>query len=255
MQKETFTIRNDDTIPFNFKGGIISSGITINSSNCTGTLEPSKSCQVTVGYQPSYSESVETLELFTDHPKLPKLITTFKYRGVDKANSSVRNAVPLADVNVYTTKDAWTAENRELQSADLGTSSGLSELFLTDLPKGKLTMELKVMSDGLDYLFILVNGEIYDHTNQLLDYKEIQIDLYKASNTITFAYLKYPLSSGIYSAQAFVRNINMSVSTDNTGDAGNTGNDVNEKSSSGGSLSIGLLMLLATGSFVRRKKR
>ncbi|MGI9948543.1 trypsin-like serine protease [Vibrio hyugaensis] len=255
VQQETFTIRNDDTTPFNFNGGMISSGITINESTCTGTLKPSQSCQVTVGYQPSYSESVETLELFTDHPKLSKLTTTFKYRGVDKANSSVRNAVPLADVNVYTTEDAWTAENGELQSADLGTSSGVSELFLTDLPKGKLTMELKVMSDGLDYLFILVNGEIYDHTNQLLDYKEIQIDLYKASNTITFAYLKHPLSSGIYSAQAFVRNINMSVSTDNTGDAGNTGNDVNAKSSSGGSLSIGLLMLLAAGSFVRRKKR
>ncbi|MDW2114573.1 GlyGly-CTERM sorting domain-containing protein [Vibrio sp. 1731] len=44
----------------------------------------------------------------------------------------------------------------------------------------------------------------------------------------------------------------MSVSTDNTGDAGN---DVNKKSSSGGSLSIGLLVLMAAGSFVRRKKR
>ncbi|MFB1067874.1 trypsin-like serine protease [Vibrio diabolicus] len=252
VQKETFTIRNDDTIPFNIYGiyeNTISNGSTIEKSTCNGPLKPSQSCQVTVGYQPSYSGSVETLELYTDHPKLPKLTTTFKYRGVDKANSSVRNAVPLAYVNVYTSEYAWKAENGELQSADMGTSSGISELFLTDLPKGKLTMELKVMSDGLDHLFILVNGEIYDHTNQLLDYKEFQIDLYKASNTITFAYLKHPLSSGIYSAQAFVRNINMSVSSDNTSES-----SVTKTSSSGGSLSISLLMLLAAGPFLRRKK-
>ncbi|HCG7087729.1 TPA: serine protease [Vibrio parahaemolyticus] len=252
VQKETFTIRNDDTIPFNIYGiyeNTISNGSTIEKSTCNGPLKPSQSCQVTVGYQPSYSGSVETLELYTDHPKLPKLTTTFKYRGVDKANSSVRNAVPLADVNVYTSEYAWKAENGELQSADMGTSSGISELFLTDLPKGKLTMELKVMSDGLDYLFILVNGEIYDHTNQLLDYKEIQIDLYKASNTITFAYLKQPFSSGIYNAQAYIRNIKMSVSSDNTSES-----SVTKTSSSGGSFSISLLMLLAAGPFLRRKK-
>ncbi|MED5503462.1 MAG: GlyGly-CTERM sorting domain-containing protein, partial [Pseudomonadota bacterium] len=150
---------------------------------------------------------------------------------------------------------AWTAENGELQSADMGAYPGVSELVLTDLPKGKLTMDLKVMSDGFDYLLILVNGELYDSTNQLLDYKQIQIDLYKASNTITFEYVNHPFSSGIYSAQAFVRNINMSVSTDNTGDTGNTGTNFNKKSSSGGSLSIGLLVLMAAGSFVRRKKR
>ena len=254
-QQETFTIRNDDTIPFNIYQSTISYGSTIEKSTCTGTLKPSQSCQITVGYQPSYSESETTIELFTDHPKLSRLTTTFEYSGVDKASRSVRNAIPLADANVYTGQNAWTAENGELQSADMGAYPGVSELVLTDLPKGKLTMDLKVMSDGFDYLLILVNGEIYDSTNQLLDYKEIQIDLYKASNTITFAYLKHPLSSGIYSAQAFVRNINMSVSTDNTGDAGNTGNDVNKKSSSGGSLSIGLLVLMAAGSFVRRKKR
>ncbi|ENO2186642.1 S1 family peptidase [Vibrio alginolyticus] len=251
-QQETFTIRNDDTIPFNIYQSTISYGSTIEKSTCTGTLKPSQSCQITVGYQPSYSGSETTIELFTDHPKLSRLTTTFEYSGVDKASRSVRNAIPLADANVYTGQNAWTAENGELQSADMGAYPGVSELVLTDLPKGKLTMDLKVMSDGFDYLFILVNGEIYDSTNQLLDYKEIQIDLYKASNTITFEYVQHPFSSGIYSAQAFVRNINMSVSTDNTGDAGN---DVNKKSSSGGSLSIGLLVLMAAGSFVRRKKR
>lgn len=86
----------------------------------------------------------------------------------------MRNAIPLADANVYTGQNAWTAENGELQSADMGAYPGVSELVLTDLPKGKLTMDLKVMSDGFDYLFILVNGEIYDSTNQLLDYKEIR---------------------------------------------------------------------------------
>ncbi|QRG82066.1 serine protease [Vibrio diabolicus] len=248
-QQETFTIRNDDTTPFNFYGGIISSGITVNESTCTGTLKPSQSCQVTVGYQPSYSESVETLELFTDHPKLSKLTTTFKYRGVDKANSSVRNAVPLADVNVYTSEYAWTAENGELQSADMGTYAGVSELVLTDLPKGKLTMDLKVMSDGFDHFAILVNGQFNHITNQRLDYEELQIDLHKTSNTITFAYLKTPRSSGIYSAQAYIRNIKMSVSSDNTSES-----SVTKTSSSGGSFSISLLMLLAAGPFLRRKK-
>uniref|UniRef100_UPI000A7AB3CA serine protease n=1 Tax=Vibrio campbellii TaxID=680 RepID=UPI000A7AB3CA len=254
-QQETFTIRNDDTIPFNIYQSTISYGSTIEKSTCTGTLKPSQSCQITVGYQPSYSESVATIELFTDHPKLSKLTTTFKYTGVDKVSRTVRNAIPLADANVYTGQNAWTAENGELQSADMGAYPGVSELVLTDLPKGKLTMDLKVMSDGFDYFVIFVNGQVNYVTSQLLAYEELQIDLYKTSNTIAFAYLKQPNSSGIYSAQAVIRNINMSVSTDNTGDTGNTGTNFNKKSSSGGSLSIGLLMLMAAGSFVRRKKR
>ncbi|MGR2666859.1 S1 family peptidase [Vibrio campbellii] len=254
-QQETFTIRNDDTIPFNIYQSTISYGSTIEKSTCTGTLKPSQSCQITVGYQPSYSESATTIELFTDHPKLSKLTTTFEYSGVDKASRSVRNAIPLANANVYTGQNAWTAENGELQSADMGAYPGVSELVLTDLPKGKLTMDLKVMSDGFDYFAIFVNGQVNYVTRQLLAYEELQIDLYKTSNTIAFAYLKQPNSSGIYSAQAVIRNINMSVSTDNTGDTGNTGTNFNKKSSSGGSLSIGLLMLMAAGSFVRRKKR
>ena len=116
-------------------------------------------------------------------------------------------------------------------------------------------MDLKVMSDGFDYFAIFVNGQVSYVTRQLLAYEKLQIDLYKTSNTIAFAYIKKPNSSGIYSAQAVIRNINMSVSTDNTGDTGNTGTNFNKKSSSGGSLSIGLLVLMAAGSFVRRKKR
>ncbi|ENM8381330.1 S1 family peptidase [Vibrio alginolyticus] len=248
-QQETFTIRNDDTIPFNIYESTISYGSTIEKSTCTGTLKPSQSCQITVGYQPSYSESVTTIELFTDHPKLSKLTTTFKYTGVDKASSSLSSAIPLAGANVYTNEYAWTTENGELQSAEMGMSTGASILHLTDLPKGKLSMDFKVLSDGFDYFVVFVNGQEYDYTRQLLDYSELSIDFYRKSNTVTFAYLKNYEFSGGYNAQAYIRNIKMSVSSDNTSES-----SVTKTSSSGGSFSISLLMLLAAGPFLRRKK-
>ncbi|EGR1981850.1 TPA: trypsin-like serine protease [Vibrio parahaemolyticus] len=248
-QQETFTIRNDDTIPLNIYESTISYGSTIEKSTCTGTLKPSQSCQITVGYQPSYSGSETTIELFTDHPKLSRLTTTFEYSGVDKASRSVRNAIPLADANVYTGQNAWTAENGELQSADMGMSTGASILHLTDLPKGKLSMDFKVLSDGFDYFVVFVNGQEYDYTRQLLDYKELSIDLYRKSNTVTFAYLKNYEFNGGYNAQAYIRNIKMSVSSDNTSKS-----SITKTSSSGGSFSISLLMLLAAGSFLRRQK-
>ncbi|HCG9713552.1 S1 family peptidase [Vibrio parahaemolyticus] len=249
-QQETFTIRNDEVnTPINITGVTLTSGISLAKNTCTATLEPSQSCQITVGYYPSYSESVETIEVFTDHPQLSKLSTTFKYSGIDKASSSLSSAIPLAGANVYTNEYAWTAENGELQSADMGMSTGASILHLTDLPKGKLSMDFKVLSDGFDYFVVFVNGQEYDYTRQLLDYKELSIDLYRKSNTVTFAYLKNYEFNGGYNAQAYIRNIKMSVSSDNTSKS-----SITKTSSSGGSFSISLLMLLAAGSFLRRQK-
>nr|WP_319536482.1 serine protease [uncultured Vibrio sp.] len=251
-QQETFTIRNDEVdSPLNITGVTLSSGLTIAENTCTETLSPSQSCQITVGYYPSYTSSEETLEVTTDHPKLSKLSTTFEYIGVDKASDSLSSAVPLTSANVYTNEYAWTAVNGELKSADMGTSTGASILHLTDLPKGKLSMDLKVLSDGFDYFVVYINGQEYDYTNQLLDYTEVSADLHRTSNTVMFAYLKNYASSGGYNAQAYIRNINMSASADSNND---NDNSVNSKSSSGGSLSIGLVMLLAAGSFLRRKK-
>ncbi|EIO5097637.1 serine protease [Vibrio parahaemolyticus] len=249
-QQETFTIRNDEVnTPINITGVTLTSGISLAKNTCTATLAPSQSCQITVGYYPSYSESVETIEVFTDHPQLSKLSTTFKYNGIDKASSSLSSAIPLAGANVYTNEYAWTAENGELQSADMGMSTGASILHLTDLPKGKLSMDFKVLSDGFDYFVVFVNGQEYDYTHQLLDYKELSIDLYRKSNTVTFAYLKNYEFNGGYNAQAYIRNIKMSVSSDNTSKS-----SITKTSSSGGSFSISLLMLLAAGSFLRRQK-
>ncbi|EJB0368827.1 TPA: serine protease [Vibrio parahaemolyticus] len=249
-QQETFTIRNDEVnTPINITGVTLTSGISLAKNTCTATLAPSQSCQITVGYYPSYSESVETIEVFTDHPQLSKLSTTFKYNGIDKASSSLSSAIPLAGANVYTNEYAWTAENGELQSADMGMSTGASILHLTDLPKGKLSMDFKVLSDGFDYFVVFVNGQEYDYTRQLLDYKELSIDLYRKSNTVTFAYLKNYEFNGGYNAQAYIRNIKMSVSSDNTSKS-----SITKTSSSGGSFSISLLMLLAAGSFLRRQK-
>ncbi|HCH4262034.1 serine protease [Vibrio parahaemolyticus] len=249
-QQETFTIRNDEVnTPINITGVTLTSGISLAQNTCTATLAPSQSCQITVGYYPSYSESVETIEVFTDHPQLSKLSTTFKYSGIDKASSSLSSAIPLAGANVYTNEYAWTAENGELQSADMGMSTGASILHLTDLPKGKLSMDFKVLSDGFDYFVVFVNGQEYDYTRQLLDYKELSIDLYRKSNTVTFAYLKNYEFNGGYNAQAYIRNIKMSVSSDNTSKS-----SITKTSSSGGSFSISLLMLLAAGSFLRRQK-
>ncbi|HCE2592255.1 serine protease [Vibrio parahaemolyticus] len=249
-QQETFTIRNDEVnTPINITGVALTSGISLAKNTCTATLAPSQSCQITVGYYPSYSESVETIEVFTDHPQLSKLSTTFKYSGIDKASSSLSSAIPLAGANVYTNEYAWTAENGELQSADMGMSTGASILHLTDLPKGKLSMDFKVLSDGFDYFVVFVNGQEYDYTRQLLDYKELSIDLYRKSNTVTFAYLKNYEFNGGYNAQAYIRNIKMSVSSDNTSKS-----SITKTSSSGGSFSISLLMLLAAGSFLRRQK-
>ncbi|TOM60144.1 hypothetical protein CGH75_08995, partial [Vibrio parahaemolyticus] len=92
-------------------------------------------------------------------------------------------------------------------------------------------------------------GQEYDYTRQLLDYKELSIDLYRKSNTVTFAYLKNYEFNGGYNAQAYIRNIKMSVSSDNTSKS-----SIKKTSSSGGSFSISLLMLLAAGSFLRRQK-
>ncbi|MCF9443464.1 trypsin-like serine protease [Vibrio parahaemolyticus] len=249
-QHETFTIRNDEVnTPINITGVTLTSGISLAKNTCTATLAPSQSCQITVGYYPSYSESVETIEVFTDHPQLSKLSTTFKYSGIDKASSSLSSAIPLAGANVYTNEYAWTAENGELQSADMGMSTGASILHLTDLPKGKLSMDFKVLSDGFDYFVVFVNGQEYDYTRQLLDYNELSIDLYRKSNTVTFAYLKNYEFNGGYNAQAYIRNIKMSVSSDNTSKS-----SITKTSSSGGSFSISLLMLLAAGSFLRRQK-
>ncbi|EJV0276153.1 serine protease [Vibrio parahaemolyticus] len=249
-QQETFTIRNDEVnTPINITGVTLTSEISLAKNTCTATLAPSQSCQITVGYYPSYSESVETIEVFTDHPQLSKLSTTFKYSGIDKASSSLSSAIPLAGANVYTNEYAWTAENGELQSADMGMSTGASILHLTDLPKGKLSMDFKVLSDGFDYFVVFVNGQEYDYTRQLLDYKELSIDLYRKSNTVTFAYLKNYEFNGGYNAQAYIRNIKMSVSSDNTSKS-----SITKTSSSGGSFSISLLMLLAAGSFLRRQK-
>ncbi len=249
-QQETFTIRNDEVnTPINITGVTLTSGISLAKNTCTATLAPSQSCQITVGYYPSYSESVETIEVFTDHPQLSKLSTTFKYSGIDKASSSLSSAIPLAGANVYTNEYAWTAENGELQSADMGMSTGASILHLTDLPKGKLSMDFKVLSDGFDYFVVFVNGQEYDYTRQLLDYKELSIDLYRKSNTVTFAYLKNYEFNGGYNAQVYIRNIKMSVSSDNTSKS-----SITKTSSSGGSFSISLLMLLAAGSFLRRQK-
>ncbi|MBE4423801.1 serine protease [Vibrio parahaemolyticus] len=249
-QQETFTIRNDEVnTPINITGVTLTSGISLAKNTCTATLEPSQSCQITVGYYPSYSESVETIEVFTDHPQLSKLSTTFKYSGIDKASSSLSSAIPLAGANVYTNEYAWTAENSELQSADMGMSTGASILHLTDLPKGKLSMDFKVLSDGFDYFVVFVNGQEYDYTRQLLDYNELSIDLYRKSNTVTFAYLKNYEFNGGYNAQAYIRNIKMPVSSDKTSES-----SITKTSSSGGSFSISLLMLLAAGSFLRRQK-
>ncbi|KOE96308.1 serine protease [Vibrio parahaemolyticus] len=249
-QQETFTIRNDEVnTPINITGVTLTSGISLAKNTCTATLAPSQSCQITVGYYPSYSESVETIEVFTDHPQLSKLSTTFKYSGIDKASSSLSSAIPLAGANVYTNEYAWTAENGELQSADMGMSTGASILHLTDLPKGKLSMDFKVLSDGFDYFVVFVNGQEYDYTRQLLDYNELSIDLYRKSNTVTFAYLKNYEFNGGYNAQAYIRNIKMSVSLDKTSES-----SITKTSSSGGSFSISLLMLLAAGSFLRRQK-
>ncbi|ELA9337790.1 S1 family peptidase [Vibrio parahaemolyticus] len=249
-QQETFTIRNDEVnTPINITGVTLTSGISLAKNTCTATLEPSQSCQITVGYYPSYSESVETIEVFTDHPQLSKLSTTFKYSGIDKASSSLSSAIPLAGANVYTNEYAWTAENSELQSADMGMSTGASILHLTDLPKGKLSMDFKVLSDGFDYFVVFVNGQEYNYTRQLLDYNELSIDLYRKSNTVTFAYLKNYEFNGGYNAQAYIRNIKMSVSSDKTSES-----SITKTSSSGGSFSISLLMLLAAGSFLRRQK-
>ncbi|HCM0780964.1 TPA: serine protease [Vibrio parahaemolyticus] len=249
-QQETFTIRNDEVnTPINITGVTLTSGISLAKNTCTATLAPSQSCQIIVGYYPSYSESVETIEVFTDHPQLSKLSTTFKYSGIDKASSSLSSAIPLAGANVYTNEYAWTAENSELQSADMGMSTGASILHLTDLPKGKLSMDFKVLSDGFDYFVVFVNGQEYDYTRQLLDYNELSIDLYRKSNTVTFAYLKNYEFNGGYNAQAYIRNIKMSVSSDKTSES-----SITKTSSSGGSFSISLLMLLAAGSFLRRQK-
>ncbi|HCE2457386.1 TPA: serine protease [Vibrio parahaemolyticus] len=249
-QQETVTIRNDEVnTPINITGVTLTSGISLAKNTCTATLAPSQSCQITVGYYPSYSESVETIEVFTDHPQLSKLSTTFKYSGIDKASSSLSSAIPLAGANVYTNEYAWTAENGELQSADMGMSTGASILHLTDLPKGKLSMDFKVLSDGFDYFVVFVNGQEYDYTRQLLDYNELSIDLYRKSNTVTFAYLKNYEFNGGYNAQAYIRNIKMSVSSDKTSES-----SITKTSSSGGSFSISLLMLLAAGSFLRRQK-
>ncbi|EIV8659423.1 serine protease [Vibrio parahaemolyticus] len=249
-QQETFTIRNDEVnTPINITGVTLTSGISLAKNTCTATLAPSQSCQITVGYYPSYSESVETIEVFTDHPQLSKLSTTFKYSGIDKASSSLSSAIPLAGANVYTNEYAWTAENGELQSANMGMSTGASILHLTDLPKGKLSMDFKVLSDGFDYFVVFVNGQEYDYTRQLLDYNELSIDLYRKSNTVTFAYLKNYEFNGGYNAQAYIRNIKMSVSSDKTSES-----SITKTSSSGGSFSISLLMLLAAGSFLRRQK-
>ena len=249
-QQETFTIRNDEVnTPINITGVTLTSGISLAKNTCTATLAPSQSCQITVGYYPSYSHSVETIEVSTDHPKLSKLSTTLIYSGIDKASSSLSSAVTLAGANVYTNEHAWTAENGELQSAEMGMSTGASILHLTDLPKGKLSMDFKVLSDGFDVFVVYVNGQEYDYTRQLLEYNELSIVLYRKSNTVTFAYLKNYEFSGGYNAQAYIRNIKMSVSSDNTSES-----SVTKTSSSGGSFSISLLMLLAAGPFLRRKK-
>ncbi|MCG9701870.1 trypsin-like serine protease [Vibrio natriegens] len=249
-QQETFTIRNDEVdSPLNITDVTLSSGLTIAENTCIETLSPSESCQITVGYYPTYAASVETIEVTTDHPKLPMLSTTFEYMGVDKASNSLSSAIPLTGVNVYTNNYAWTAENGELHSADMGAATGESILYLTDLPKGKLTMDLKVLSDGFDYFVVYINGQMYDYTNQLLDYTEVSADLYRTSNTVMLAYVKNYAETGGFDAQANIRNIKMAASADNNGD-----NSVKSKSSSGGSLSIGLLMLLAAGSFLRRKR-
>lgn len=251
-QQETFTIRNDEVdSPLNITGVTLSNGLTIAENTCTETLSPSQSCQITVSYYPSYSESVETIEITTDHPELSKLSTTLKYRGVDKASDSLSSSIPLTGTNVYTNEYAWTTVDGELQSADMGTSTGASILYLTDLPKGKLSMDLKVLSDGFDYFVVYINGQMYDYTNQLLDYTEVSADLYRTSNTVMFAYLKDYASSGGYNAQAYIRNLKMSVSADGNDD---NDNSVNSKSSSGGSFSFGLMMLLAAGSLLRRKR-
>jgi hypothetical protein len=202
-----------------------------------------------VGYYPTYAASIETIEVTTDHPKLPKLSTTFEYMGVDKASNSLSSAVSLTNAKVFTNEYAWTAVNGELQSADMGTYTGASILYLTDLPKGKLSADLKVLSNTSDYFVVLINGQVVDYTNQLLDYTEVSADLYRKSNTVMLAYVKNNASSGGYNAQAYIRNIKMAASADNDGD-----NSVKSKSSSGGSFSIGLLMLLAAGSFLRRKR-
>ncbi len=249
-QQETFTIRNDEAdSPLNITDVTLSSGLTIAENTCIETLSPSESCQITVGYYPTYAASIDTIEVTTDHPKLPKLSTTFEYMGVDKASNSLSSAIPLTGVNVYTNNYAWTAENGELHSADMGAATGESILYLTDLPKGKLTMDLKVLSDGFDYFVVYINGQMYDYTNQLLDYTEVSADLYRTSNTVMLAYVKNYAETGGFDAQANIRNIKMAASADNDGD-----NSVKSKSSSGGSLSIGLLMLLAAGSFLRRKR-
>ncbi|WP_407558863.1 trypsin-like serine protease [Vibrio parahaemolyticus] len=255
-QQETFTIRNDGKYTSLTVNSVNPSrGLTIAENSCITTLSPSQSCEITVDYTPGYSASTETIEVTTDHPKLPKLSTTLEYQGVDQASDALTNAIPIAGVQAYTNDNAWTASNSELISADIGFNIGESILHLTNLPKGKLEMDVKVLSDSFDVLFIYVNGKPYDDIDHLLNYSRISANLYRTSNTVTLVYKKNFYTSTGYEARAYIRNITMSDITD-------TNNDTNHDSStytvshfsSGGSLSLGLVMLLAAASLLRRKK-
>ncbi|EDP58423.1 serine protease [Vibrio sp. AND4] len=90
-QQETFVVRNNDTISFDITDSQVSAGLAIRNNTCNTTLLPSQSCQVTVSFTPDYFETSETIELSTNHPKLPTLTTTLKYRGADRVNRPLRN--------------------------------------------------------------------------------------------------------------------------------------------------------------------
>ncbi|EDP58419.1 serine protease [Vibrio sp. AND4] len=87
-QQETFVVRNNDTIPFNITDSQVSVGLTVKENTCNTALLPSQSCQITVGFTPDDFETSETVKLLTDHPKLPTLTTTLKYRGADNTSGN-----------------------------------------------------------------------------------------------------------------------------------------------------------------------
>ena len=284
-RQDTFTIRNDEAIaPLNITEITLPEGVSVTQNTCTQTLAPSQSCELTINYTPDSSQSSQTIEFTTDHSKLPKFTTTLKYIAIDKASAAVSSAVPIKGTEVFTSGKAWTEKNGELQSSNAWESNGKSILYITDLPKGTLQLEYKALRANSNAFMVQINDDWY-LLEERADFEQISIKLEKPSNSLQFVYVRDDTpdensSSTIIASfeQAYIRNIKMLDSTDtsnnsdnNTNNDGNTDNDNNtdntitdnitsannsadKRKRSGGSFSIGLLVLLGAGLFTRRKR-
>ncbi|WP_200766680.1 S1 family peptidase [Vibrio nigripulchritudo] len=240
---KTVTVKNHELTPFNVSSVVSSDSnklkITNNQCAIVGDLQQGESCDVTVELTVPLGRGEAEIVVNTNHATKNQLKTKLHSYGLIAVNNDVKSAVGLGDA-VYSNATPWEVYLTDtLKAGD--TPRGQSSLLrIENLKQGELTFDARVNTQSKSgYFKVLVNGRlVFEYTGYETNYFSYRAKLSGASNDVMFIYER-GVTSYSDNDTVYLKNIKVKQT---------------ESGSSGGSLSLGWIMLLLPLALLRKRK-